>query len=63
MIWWKLSSCPRCNGDMFIEKELHYGWYERCIMCGYTNELRYTTKLENQRIRTKWEKRDWSRFK
>lgn len=53
MIWWKLNSCPRCNGDMFIEKELYYGWYEQCIMCGYTNELRDAAKLEHQRIRTK----------
>jgi hypothetical protein len=56
MIWWKLNSCSRCNGDMFIEKELYYGWYEQCIMCGYTNELRYIAKLEHQSVRTKWER-------
>jgi len=51
MIWWKLNSCPRCNGDMFIEKELYYGWYKQCIMCGYTYELRDAAKLEHQRAK------------
>ena len=39
-MWWKLSGCPRCGGDMFIDRELYYGWYEQCIMCGCTNELK-----------------------
>jgi len=36
---------------MFIEKELYYGWYEQCIMCGYTYELRDTAKIEHQQAR------------
>jgi DNA-directed RNA polymerase subunit M/transcription elongation factor TFIIS len=63
MIWWKLSSCPRCKGAMFIEKELYYGWYKQCIMCGYTYQLRDTIKFEYQRVRTKWERRDRSHSK
>lgn len=36
---------------MFIEKELYHGWYEQCIMCGYTYELRDAAKLEHQRVK------------
>jgi len=36
---WRLRSCPRCSGDIFIEKNL-YGWYETCLQCGYCCELR-----------------------
>ena len=44
MVWWKLKSCPRCDGDMFIDRDL-YGWYEQCIQCGYARDLRSTVKL------------------
>ena len=36
---WRLRSCPRCGGDMFIDKDL-YGWYEKCLQCGHCCELR-----------------------
>jgi hypothetical protein len=35
---WKLRSCPRCGGDVFIDRDL-YGWYEKCLQCGYCCEL------------------------
>ena len=35
---WRLRSCPRCGGDMFIDKDL-YGWYEKCLQCGCCCEL------------------------
>ncbi|MFC1989542.1 hypothetical protein ACFLVW_03135 [Chloroflexota bacterium] len=35
---WKLKSCPRCRGDIYIDKEL-YGWYELCLQCGYLREM------------------------
>ena len=35
---WKLKSCPRCRGDMFIDRDT-YGWYEECMQCGFHNEL------------------------
>jgi len=47
MVWWKFKSCPRCDGDMFIDRDL-YGWYEQCIQCGYARDLRSTVKLEQQ---------------
>ncbi|MBA7486250.1 hypothetical protein ES707_21806 [subsurface metagenome] len=48
MAWWKFKSCPRCNGDMFIDKDLYYGWYEQCIQCSYARDLRSTVKLGQQ---------------
>lgn len=38
MAKWKLKSCPRCNGDTFIEREID-GWIERCLLCGYSRDL------------------------
>jgi DNA-directed RNA polymerase subunit M/transcription elongation factor TFIIS len=35
---WKLKSCPRCNGDLFIQRETD-GWYEECLLCGYEKDV------------------------
>lgn len=35
---WRLKSCPRCNGDLFIIKEAD-GWYEHCLLCGYLRDV------------------------
>jgi hypothetical protein len=35
---WKLKSCPRCNGDLFIQREID-GWYEECLSCGYQRDV------------------------
>ena len=37
---WKLKGCPRCGGDMLIEKELLYDWYEKCIQCSFSRDLK-----------------------
>lgn len=31
---WRFKGCPRCGGDIFVDYD-HYGWYERCLQCGY----------------------------
>jgi len=36
---WKLKVCPRCRGDVFIDRGLDT-WYEQCLQCGYQRELR-----------------------
>jgi DNA-directed RNA polymerase subunit M/transcription elongation factor TFIIS len=38
MAVWKLKSCPRCNGDMFVQREPD-GWYEECLACGYRRDI------------------------
>jgi len=36
---WKFKNCPRCQGDLFIDKDLD-GWYEQCLQCSYRHELK-----------------------
>jgi len=38
MVTWKLKSCPRCRGDISIDRELD-GWYEQCLQCGYLHGI------------------------
>jgi len=47
MARWKFKSCPRCDGDILIDRDL-YGWFEQCIQCGYNRDLRNTVKLGQQ---------------
>ena len=39
MVRWKVRSCPRCGGDVFIDRDLD-GWYEQCLQCSYQCELK-----------------------
>jgi len=36
---WRLKSCPRCKGDMMIDRDSH-GWFGWCLQCGYQREFR-----------------------
>jgi DNA-directed RNA polymerase subunit M/transcription elongation factor TFIIS len=38
MAVWKLKSCPRCSGDLYIQRETD-GWYEECLLCGYQRDV------------------------
>ncbi len=35
---WRFRCCPRCKGDLWIEKDFD-GWYERCLQCGYEHVM------------------------
>lgn len=35
---WKLRGCPRCAGDLYMEKD-YDDCYERCLQCGYVRQL------------------------
>ena len=50
MAKWKLHSCTRCNGDVFVEKDLD-GWYEECLQCGYRKllSIKLVVKKHEQR--------------
>lgn len=41
---WKLKSCPRCGGDVFIDRD-EYGWYEQCLQCSYYTGLQSTVEV------------------
>jgi hypothetical protein len=51
---WRLRSCSRCGGDIFIEKNL-YGWYETCLQCGYCCELKGLEEFGQQLVRKRQE--------
>ena len=44
---WKLKSCPKCGGDLFVDSDYN-GWYEQCLQCGYMGELKDITNLKKQ---------------
>jgi len=39
MVKWKFRSCPRCGGDVFLDRDV-YNWYELCVQCGYIRDLK-----------------------
>ena len=45
MAIWKFKSCPRCRGDVFVDRDLD-SWNEHCLQCGY---LRYLSNTVNER--------------
>ena len=46
---WRLKSCPRCKGDMLVDRD-HGDWYECCLQCGYRHEL---TEIMEVRLQAK----------
>jgi len=43
MVLWKLKKCPRCHGDLFLDKDTD-GWYEQCLQCGYRRGMKAITE-------------------
>lgn len=39
MLRWRLKACPRCQGDVFMDKDLD-GWFEQCLQCSFRRELK-----------------------
>lgn len=37
-MWWRLKSCPRCKGDVVVDRD-HDGCYAWCLQCGYCLNL------------------------
>jgi len=36
---WRFKACPKCGGDIFVDDDMN-GWYEQCLQCGYTHDLK-----------------------
>ena len=55
---WRFKSCPRCRGDVFLEKDI-YGWYEQCLQCGYLKDMDaiYESREKGNERAIKWERR------
>ncbi len=43
MVLWKLKKCPRCHGDLFLDRDTD-GWYEQCLQCGYRRGMKTITE-------------------
>ena len=44
---WRLKGCPKCGGDMFLEKDFS-GWYERCLQCGHNRDMVAIVEVKQQ---------------
>ena len=51
IVMWKVKSCPRCGGDLYIDRDLD-SWYEQCLLCSYSNELRDLYELKKSPAKT-----------
>ena len=49
MVRWKPRSCPRCGGDIFLDRELD-GWSEHCLQCSFRRELKNLDEFNKQPV-------------
>jgi hypothetical protein len=49
MTMWKMKSCPRCKGDVFLSRDMD-GWYEQCVQCCFRQDLRPVAELHPEPI-------------
>ena len=41
-----LGSCPKCiGGDLHVDRDM-YGWYLKCLQCGYLRDLPRTVEAK-----------------
>ena len=36
--------CPKCGGNFYLDRD-YYGWYEKCLQCAYTLDLKDAVKV------------------
>lgn len=44
---WRFKSCPKCNGDMLVDRD-NGNWYQWCLQCGYQHDLIDIIKVRPQ---------------
>lgn len=49
---WKLKGCPRCGGDLYLDRGLD-SWFAQCLQCGYERELIDIREFRVRRERVK----------
>jgi hypothetical protein len=42
--------CPKCGGNIYFDKD-YYGWFEKCICCGWSRDLPGIELNTSDRIR------------
>ncbi len=45
MVRWRIKSCPRCGGDLFMDRDMD-SWYEQCLQCSYRVELQPVARFK-----------------
>jgi len=50
---WKFRSCPRCGGDLFLDREIDNSWHEHCLQCSYRHELRNIEEFHSESVQRK----------
>ena len=58
MIWFK--ACPRCKGDLYLERETGYSDELACLSCGYRRDVKADSHLpriarSNEKVRSNHE--------
>ena len=53
------SRCPKCGGNLYLDRD-HYGWYEQCLQCAFTRDLRVVYKDEKEAVFTTLEKLEFN---
>ena len=51
--------CSKCGGNLYIDKD-HYGWYEQCLQCGFTCDLKVVCKNEKEAVFTTLEEAEFN---
>jgi hypothetical protein len=46
---WTFKSCPRCQGDLFVD-EYEGACFEKCLQCGYERQLERVAVLKKPKI-------------
>ena len=49
MTKWKAKGCPRCGGDMFMDRDMD-SWYQQCLQCSYRVELKPLDKFKESAL-------------
>jgi DNA-directed RNA polymerase subunit M/transcription elongation factor TFIIS len=50
MTMWKLKTCPRCQGDLFVDRDAD-GWFQQCLQCGYRREMKAIAETKPVAVR------------
>ena len=44
-----LKSCPRCQGDMYAERDV-YGRFAHCLQCGHYMQVRDENAIDHEKL-------------
>lgn len=51
MVVWKFRSCPRCGGDIFIDRDSDV-WFAQCLQCSHRREVDINAKPRKNPVTT-----------